>query len=77
MPNAVDRIALALAAVGAANWGLVGAFMLDLVATLAGEGFGQVNPASRAVYGVVGLAGLALVAGRAGRKLRGGDGRAG
>ena len=77
MPNAVDRIALPLAAVGAVNWGLVGAFKFDLVATLAGEGFGRVNPASRAVYGLVGLAGLALLAGRAGRAVLGGDGRSG
>ena len=65
MPKTLDRIAVVLAAVGAVNWGLVAAFKFHLVAALAGEEFGRVNPVSRAVYGAVGLAGLALLAGRA------------
>jgi uncharacterized membrane protein YuzA (DUF378 family) len=57
----LDRVALLLVIVGAANWGLVGLFKFDLVAALVGEEFGQVNMVSRAVYGLVGLAGLYLI----------------
>jgi uncharacterized membrane protein YuzA (DUF378 family) len=57
----VDVLALALAAVGAINWGLVSLFKFDLVATLAGVEFGQTNLASRLVYGLVGLSGLYLI----------------
>lgn len=52
--NALDWIALILMIVGGINWGLVGAFGIDLVATLFGEGSGI----SRAVYVLVGLAAL-------------------
>ena len=53
--GAIDRIALALVIIGAINWGLVGLFQLDLVATLFG---GQSSAVSRVVYALVGLAGL-------------------
>jgi uncharacterized protein len=61
MQKRVDVLALALATVGAINWGLVGLFEFDLVATLVGLEFGQTNLASRVVYGLVGLSGLYLV----------------
>jgi uncharacterized protein len=46
---------LALVIVGAVNWGLMGFFQFDLVATLFG---GPQAAISRIVYGLVGLAGL-------------------
>ena len=51
-------IGIVLAVVGAANWGLVGLFKFDLVATLTGSKFGEVNPISRAIYVVVLVAGV-------------------
>ena len=64
MPRVVDRIAFALSVIGALNWGLVGLFKFDLVATLAGKEHGKVNGLSRTVYSLVGLAGLSLLAAR-------------
>jgi len=61
MQKRFDAIALALTTVGALNWGLVGLFEFDLVATLAGVQFGEINLASRVVYGLVGLSGLYLI----------------
>jgi uncharacterized protein len=61
MQKRLDILAMALAAVGAINWGLVGLFEFDLVATLAGVQFGETNLASRVVYGLVGLSGLYLL----------------
>jgi hypothetical protein len=52
--NALDVIALILVIVGGLNWGLVGLFNFDLVATL----FGDMSAISRVVYGLVGLAAL-------------------
>jgi uncharacterized membrane protein YuzA (DUF378 family) len=52
--SVVDWIALVLMIVGAINWGLVGAFHFDLVATL----FGDMSMVSRVMYVLVGLAGL-------------------
>lgn len=52
--NALDWIALILLIVGGLNWGLVGAFNFDLVATLFGQGSGL----SRIVYILVGLAAI-------------------
>ena len=46
---------LALVIIGALNWGLMGFFQFDLVATLFG---GPQAAISRVVYGLVGLAGL-------------------
>lgn len=51
----MDTLALILAIVGCANWGLVGFFQFDLVSWLFG---GQGALLSRIVYAVVGLAGL-------------------
>lgn len=55
--NAIDWVATALTIVGAVNWGLVGLFKFDLVATL----FGDMSALARIVYSLVGLAGLWLV----------------
>ncbi|MEZ2298509.1 DUF378 domain-containing protein [Variovorax sp. RCC_210] len=52
--SVVDWIALVLMVVGVINWGLVGAFHVDPVATL----FGDMSMVSRVVYVLVGLAGL-------------------
>ncbi|MDB5842196.1 MAG: hypothetical protein JWQ23_4148 [Herminiimonas sp.] len=52
--NAVDWIAMVLLIVGGLNWGLVGLFNFDLVATL----FGQMSALSRIVYVAVGLSAL-------------------
>jgi uncharacterized membrane protein YuzA (DUF378 family) len=49
--------ALLLVVVGAVNWGLVGLFQFDLVATLFG---GQSAALSRIVYTLVGLSGLVV-----------------
>ena len=55
----IEWIALILVVVGAVNWGLVGMFQFDLVATLFG---GQAAPLSRIVYSLVGASGVALLA---------------
>ena len=47
----IDIIAAALLVVGGLNWGLVGLFNFDLVATL----FGDMTAPSRIVYALVGL----------------------
>ena len=52
--NLLDWLALVLLIVGGINWGLVGAFDFDLVATLFGPG----SMISRIVYIVVALAAL-------------------
>jgi uncharacterized protein len=52
--NALDWISMVLLIVGGINWGLVGLFNIDLVATL----FGEMSALSRIVYVVVGLSAL-------------------
>ncbi len=53
--NALQRIALALVIIGAINWGLIGFFQFDLVASL----FGGISPIPpRIIYALVGLSGL-------------------
>jgi len=53
--SAIQRIALILTIIGAINWGLIGFFQFDLVASI----FGGSNTAlSRIIYGLVGIAGL-------------------
>jgi uncharacterized membrane protein YuzA (DUF378 family) len=49
-------IALILVIVGGLNWGLVGLFDLDLVATI----FGEMSVISRIVYVLVGLGAVVL-----------------
>ena len=46
----LDVVAAVLLVIGGLNWGLVGLFGFDLVATL----FGAMSPLSRAVYALVG-----------------------
>ncbi|AGK55446.1 DUF378 domain-containing protein [Bacillus sp. 1NLA3E] len=53
--SAIQRIALVLTIIGAINWGLIGFFQFDLVASIFG---GQTSALSRIVYGLVGIAGL-------------------
>ena len=50
----VDKIALTLIIIGAINWGLIGFFKFDLVATL----FGEMSAFSRIIYALVGISGL-------------------
>ncbi|HTG48587.1 MAG TPA: DUF378 domain-containing protein, partial [Actinomycetota bacterium] len=54
----LDVLALILVIVGALNWGLVAIGEFDLVAKIFGLDFGETNPATRVVYGLVGLAGV-------------------
>lgn len=51
----MDRLALILVIIGALNWGLIGLFQFDLVASLFG---GQTSVLSRIIYSLVGIAGL-------------------
>ncbi len=50
----IDKIALVLIIIGALNWGLIGIFNFDLVATI----FGDMTVLSRIVYALVGISGL-------------------
>ncbi|MBU5270343.1 DUF378 domain-containing protein [Clostridium cochlearium] len=50
----LDVTALILVIIGAINWGLIGLFSFDLVATL----FGNMTTFTRIVYVLVGIAGL-------------------
>ena len=50
----IDKIALILVIIGAINWGLIGIFKFDLVATI----FGEMSVLSRIVYSLVGISGL-------------------
>lgn len=54
MKSVLDVIALVLVIIGGLNWGLVGLFDFDLVATL----FGVMSTVSKVVYTVVGVAAL-------------------
>lgn len=51
----MDTIALILMIIGALNWGLVGLFQFDVVATLFG---GMAGVVSRIIYTLVGIAGI-------------------
>lgn len=50
-------IAYILVIIGAINWGLVGFFGFDLVASI----FGDMSLLSRIVYGLVGISGIILL----------------
>lgn len=52
--KALDTTALILVIIGAINWGLIGFFQYDLVASL----FGTMSSFTRIVYAVVGICGL-------------------
>ena len=51
----LDRIALALVVIGALNWGSIGIFQFDIVASIFG---GQGAILSRIIYTLVALAGI-------------------
>lgn len=53
----VCKVVGILVVIGAINWGLVGIFQMNLVATLLGE----MTTAARVVYGVIGVAGVLAV----------------
>jgi hypothetical protein len=53
----VDWIALVLVIVGGVNWGLVGLFNFDLVATI----FGSIFWLARVVYVLVGISALYMI----------------
>ena len=52
--NIVQKTALVLTVIGALNWGLIGLFNFDLVATI----FGSMTIVTRTIYTLVGIAGL-------------------
>ncbi|ARD48320.1 DUF378 domain-containing protein [Sporosarcina sp. P37] len=52
------RIALTLVIIGALNWGLIGFFNFDLVASVFG---GQTTILAKLVYAIVGLSGLVTI----------------
>jgi uncharacterized membrane protein YuzA (DUF378 family) len=52
--NALDWGALAILVVGGINWGVIGAFNLDLVSYLLGD----MTILTRVVYGLVGLSAI-------------------
>ncbi|MEK5523854.1 DUF378 domain-containing protein [Heyndrickxia sporothermodurans] len=52
--GAIQRIALVLTIIGAINWGLIGFFHFNLVASI----FGNTTILTRIIYGLVGIAGL-------------------
>ena len=52
--NIFDLIALVLLVIGGVNWGLVGAFNIDLVSSI----FGNMTMLTRVVYGLVGVSAL-------------------
>ncbi|MDE5824235.1 MAG: DUF378 domain-containing protein [Lachnospiraceae bacterium] len=53
----IDGIALTIAIIGAVNWGLIGFFDFNLVATV----FGSMTWLSRIIYALVGVCGLYLI----------------
>jgi uncharacterized membrane protein YuzA (DUF378 family) len=52
--NIVQKTCLFFTIVGAVNWGLIGLFGFDLVASI----FGYMSIASRVIYTLVGITGL-------------------
>lgn len=51
----MDTLALILVIIGALNWGMIGLFQFDLVASIFG---GMSGIVSRIIYTLVGLAGI-------------------
>ena len=51
----MDTLALILVIIGALNWGMIGLFQFDLIASLFG---GMSTVVSRIIYTIVGLAGI-------------------
>ncbi|HWI49338.1 MAG TPA: DUF378 domain-containing protein [Rummeliibacillus sp.] len=54
--NGLQRFALFLIIIGALNWGLLGLFQFDVVATMFGDG--QASFGARAIYTIIAIAGL-------------------
>ncbi|SMC24405.1 hypothetical protein SAMN02745134_02152 [Clostridium acidisoli DSM 12555] len=52
--RSLDIISLVLVVIGAINWGLIGFFQFDLVASI----FGNMSTFTRIIYALVGIAGL-------------------
>ncbi|HEY8435671.1 MAG TPA: DUF378 domain-containing protein [Haloplasmataceae bacterium] len=52
--SVLQKIALVVTIIGAINWGLIGLFNFNLVATLFGDG----TWIERTIYTIVGIAGL-------------------
>lgn len=59
--NGLDWVAVVLVIIGGINWGLVGLFNFDLVATI----FGQMSALSKIIYDLVGLGALYMIYGAA------------
>lgn len=55
--NALDWVTFALVIVGGLNWGLIGLFGFDLVATI----FGDMSMLSRIVYDLVGISAVYMI----------------
>lgn len=53
----IKIISYVLVIIGALNWGLIGVFDFDLVATL----FGEMTYLTRVIYSLVGLSGIVSV----------------
>ena len=51
----MDTLALILVIIGALNWGMIGLFQFDLIASIFG---GMSTIVSRIIYTIVGLAGI-------------------
>lgn len=58
--NWIQRIALILVVIGAINWGLIGLFQFDLVATVFGAN-DQAAIIPRIIYTLVGISGIVLI----------------
>ena len=58
--SVLQRIALALTIIGAVNWGLIGLFQFDLVASVFGGG-DQLAGFPRVIYTLVGISGLVCI----------------
>jgi uncharacterized membrane protein YuzA (DUF378 family) len=60
--SALVKALIAIACIGALNWGLIGFFNWNLVDAIFGGGtVEQTSTASRVIYALVGLAGLATL----------------
>lgn len=60
--NAITKILIIIAAIGAVNWGLIGFFNFNLVDAIFGGGAREETSAlSRIIYALVGLAGVAAL----------------
>ena len=57
--NTIEWITMVLVIVGGLNWGLVGLFNFDLVATI----FGVMSAVSRVVYVLVGISAIYMIFG--------------